>query len=198
MNSDERRSRRTTRAILAVGVAGALLLGGHSSLAFWTKSATVSPGTIQSGSIDLKVDGLDGGTAFTTLSLSGMVPGETTAEVFTVKNAGLSPLTYTVDSAATNGDLKNLRGVLVVKVTTASTVTGTGHTRTCGGTAVTGSGTAFSTGLVPTARTLAPGASETLCVQATLPNAAPVSTTTTYQNASTDVSFAFHASQVIS
>jgi alternate signal-mediated exported protein len=193
-----RRQRGTTRVVLSLGVAGALLLGGHSTLAFWTGSATVSGQTIHAGSIDLKVDGLDGGTSFTTLGLSNMKPGETTAAVYTVKNSGLSPLTYTVDSAATNGDLKNLRSVLVVKVTGASTVTGTGQARTCGGAVVAGSASSFTTGLVATARTLAPGAQETLCVQATLPNAAPVSTTTTYQNASTDVSFAFHANQVIS
>ena len=60
-----------------------------------------------------------------------------------------------------------------------------------------GSATSFTTGLVPTARSLTPGAQETLCVQATLPNVAPISTTTTYQGASTDVTFAFHADQVI-
>jgi alternate signal-mediated exported protein len=189
---------RTGRALLALAVAAVLLLGGRSTLAFWTRSASVSPGSIKSGSIDLKVDGVDNDSAFSTLALSGMQPGDTTAAIITVKNGGLSPLTYTVNAAATNADGKNLRSVLVVKVTTDSTVTGTGHARTCAGTAIAGSATSFTTGLVPTARTLAAGAQETLCVQATLPNAAPVSTTTTYQNASTAVTFAFNASQVIS
>ncbi|MFL6154750.1 MAG: hypothetical protein ACJ72D_01575 [Marmoricola sp.] len=187
-----------TRGLMALGVVGALLLGTHGSLAFWSSGKAVPATSLRSGSIDLKVDGLDGGDAYTALSLSNMQPGDTTAAVYTVKNAGKSPLTYTVDSAASNGDGKNLRSVLVVKVTTASSVSGTGHARTCGGTTLAGSATSFTTSFVSTARSLAPGAQETLCVQASLPGTPPVSTTTTYQNASTDVTFAFHASQVIS
>jgi len=193
------RPARTTRVVAAVAlVAAVLLVGGHGSLAYFTDSAKVTGTTIKTGSIDLKLNGADNVGVFSSLGISGLVPGESTAAVFVVKNGGRSPLTYTVDSAASNDDLKNLRSVLVVKVTGDSAVTGTGHARTCAGTAITGSATSFTTGLIPTARTLAPGAQETLCVQASLPNTPPISTTTTYQGATTEVTFAFHASQVIS
>ncbi|MFL6023164.1 MAG: SipW-dependent-type signal peptide-containing protein [Marmoricola sp.] len=186
------------RGVIALTVAAAvLLIGGHGSLAFWTDSSKVTGTTITTGSIDLKLGGADN-TTFSALSISAMVPGETTAGVLVVRNAGRSPLKYTVDASATNTDGKNLASVLVVKVTTAAAVTGTGHARTCGGTAISGSGTSFTVGLIPTARTLAPGAQETICVQATLPIAAPVSTTTAYQSATTTATLAFKALQVTS
>lgn len=185
------------RGVLALAlIAVLLLIGGHGSLAFWRSTQNVTGTTISTGSIDLRLDGVDN-TSFSSLSISAMVPGDTTAGVLVVKNSGRSPLKYTVDASATNGDGKNLASVLVVKVTNAATVTGTGHARTCGGTTVSGS-TTLGAGLVPTARTLAPGAQETLCFQASLPNTPPVSTTTTYQSATTTATFAFHASQVTS
>lgn len=198
MSAAERRAPGLGRGVLAITVAAAvLLIGGHSSLAFWSDSSTVTGTTITTGSVDLKLDGADN-TTFSALSLSAMVPGDTTAGVLTVRNAGRSPLKYTVDATATNADGKNLASVLVVKVTGAGAVTGSGHARTCAGSAIAGSGTSFAAGLIPTARTLAVGAQETLCIQATLPNAAPVSTTTTYQSASTTATLAFHALQVTS
>lgn len=193
------RTSRAPRVLAGIAlVAAVLLVGGRGTLAYFTDSSKVTGTTITTGSIDLKVNGADNDDAFTSLGISGLLPGETTAAIIVVKNSGRSPLTYTVDSAATNTDGKNLASVLVVKVTGDSAVTGSGHARTCSSTKIAGSANSFTTGLIPTARTLAPGAQESLCVQATLPNTAPISTTTTYQNASTDVTFAFHAGQVIS
>jgi len=162
-----------TRFLLACGLAAVLLLGTRGTLAFWADAAPVAPGTIESGNVDLTLDGADD-TSFSALDISGMLPGNSTAAVVTVRNAGQSPLTYGVDATATDPDGKGLRNALQVRVTGAAAVTGTGSNRTCAGSTLPGSGTSFGTGLVPaSSRSLAPGAQESVCVQATLPNTPP-------------------------
>jgi predicted ribosomally synthesized peptide with SipW-like signal peptide len=172
-----------------------LAAGATGTYAYWTDSATVSGVTISSGSIDLTVNNQQNDTAFTTMSLSNMVPGNSAAGVITVKNAGNSPLTYYVDGAASNGDGKGLGAALTVKVTGDAARTGSSPTFTCNGSALANTGTSFSANLVQSSnpRMLAAGASETLCVQATLPSGAA----TSLQNATTNVSFTFNASQLI-
>jgi len=187
---------RSTRvqAVLSLGVV--LAASATGTYAYWTDSATVSGTTISSGSIDLFVNGGNNDTAFTTMSLANMVPGNSAAGVITVKNNGNSPLTYYVDGAASNTDGKGLGAAMVVKVTGDATRSGSSPTFTCSGSALANTGTSFSANLVQSganARLLAAGASETLCVQATLPTGA----STSLQNATTNVSFTFNASQLI-
>src|SRR5690349_443211 len=138
-----RRFRSTrARALLSLG----LVLGtaATGTFAFWTDSATVSGTTISTGSIDLRVNSLTGNdTAYTQLNLSGMVPGNTVAGVITVTNFGNSPFTYYVDASASNADTKGLGAALVVKVTGASSVTGSAPTRSCGGSTLANTGTTF-------------------------------------------------------
>lgn len=182
-----------TQAVLSLGVVVAAAATG--TFAYWTDTATVSGTTISSGSIDLMVNNQQNDTAFTTMSLANMVPGNSAAGVITVKNNGNSPLTYYVDGAATNGDTKGLGAALTVKVTGDAARSGSTPNFTCAGSALANTGTSFSANLVQSAnpRMLAAGASETLCVQATLPTGA----STALQNATTDVSFTFNASQLI-
>lgn len=184
-----------TQAIASLGLV--LAAAATGTYAYWTDSATVSGSTISSGSIDLFVNGANNDLAYTALSFSNIVPGQSSAGVITVKNNGLSPLTYYVDGTASNGDGKGLGAALVVKVTGDAARTTSGSSFTCAGSALANTGTAFAANLVGssgTPRQLAAGASETLCVQATLPSG---TTGTGLQNASTNISFAFAASQII-
>lgn len=193
---------RDTRvqAIASLGIV--LAAAATGTYAYWTDSATVSGSTISSGSIDLKVNGtagnrLDSDTSYTQLNFTGLTPGGSAAGVITVRNNGLSPLTYSVAGAATNADGKGLGAALVVKVTgDATRSAGTGSNFVCSGPALPNTGTAFAANLVSstTPRQLAAGTEETLCIQATLPSG---TTGTGLQNASTAVSFAFTASQII-
>ncbi|MET3963656.1 putative ribosomally synthesized peptide with SipW-like signal peptide [Marmoricola sp. OAE513] len=186
------------QAIASLGlVLGAAATGTY---AYWSDSAAVAGSTITSGSIDLKVNGtagnrLDNDNAYTQLSFSNIVPGQSTAGVITVRNNGLSPLTYYAHGAASNADGKGLGAALVVKVTGAATRTASGSSFTCGGATLANTGTSFSNNLVSSTnpRQLAAGTEETLCIEATLPTGAA----TSLQNASTNVSFAFTASQII-
>ncbi len=178
---------RTVCAVLGLGVV--LSVGATGTYAAWTDSVSVSGTTLSSGTIDLKVDNSDTVTTFTALSLAAMVPGNTSAGVLTVKNAGTAPLRYSVDATATNGDGKGLGAALVVKVTADAVTTGSAPAVTCAGSALASTGTTFSTNLVSSAapRLLAAGASETLCLQAGL----SLSAVTGLQGATTSVSLAF-------
>lgn len=159
------------RAALSLGVVvSASVMGTH---AYWTDSVSVLGATFSTGTLDLQVNNLDAAVDFSTISLAGMVPGNTTAGVLTVKNAGTVPLKYTATSAATNADGKGLGAALIAKVTGASATTGSGAARTCAGTTLTGTGTSLNGAIISTGRTLAVGGTETICVQVTLSATAP-------------------------
>lgn len=172
--------------MLCVGVVG--------TQAAWTDSVDVVGATFSTGSIDLKVDNLDAAVPFTTINLSGMVPGNSTAGVLTVKNAGTAPLKYTASSGVTNADGKGLGTALVVKVSGDGTTSGSTPAKTCTGPALPGTGTTLAGGLVSTGRQLAPGASETICVQVTLPASAP----SALQSATTTATLTFNATSDLS
>jgi predicted ribosomally synthesized peptide with SipW-like signal peptide len=185
---------RSTRVLAALSLGAVLTLGVSGTYALWSDSVPVSGVTISSGVLDLKVNTLDAVPAYTDLNLTGMVPGNTVAGILTVRNAGTIPLTYYTTASASNADAKGLGAALVVKVTADSTVTGTAPARTCAGTALATTGTTFAGNLVgapATQRALAVGASETLCIQATLPTTAA----STLQGASTNIALTFTASQ---
>ena len=177
------------RAALALGTV--LCVGTTATLAYWSDSVPIEGVRIETGILDLKINGSDKLTNYTALSLSGMVPGNSTAAVLTVRNAGSVPLDYHADASAGGA----LGSALAVKVTGDSSVTGSGSSRTCAGSRLDGTGTAFVDDLVGSEsapRRLAPDSSETLCVQARLPADAASS----LQGARTNVSFTFNAKQV--
>jgi predicted ribosomally synthesized peptide with SipW-like signal peptide len=181
-----RLDRVSVRYLLSAGTVIGLSVTG--TLAVWSDTVTVSGTTFSTGTIDLQVNNLDTIASYTTMNITNMVPGNSTAGVLTVKNNGTAPLKYTLDASASNGDTKGLGAALAVNVTTAATVTGTSPTATCAGTAVN-TATTLVTGIIPaaSARLLNPGATETLCIQATLPSNAA----STLQNASTNVVLTF-------
>ena len=178
---------------LSLGVACAALVPGTSAAR--TGSAEVGGARAAARTADLEVQDVDQVRDYTALDTATMSPGASVAGVLTVRNNGGVPLEYFVDSAATNRDGKDLAGALTVKVTAAPSVSGLAPHRTCAGTPVRGSRTSFGPALVGSGdhpRLLAPGASETLCVQASLPPYAP----TVLGAASTAVRFVLPAATV--
>lgn len=179
---------KTVRILLSGGtVVGVGVMG---TLAVWSDSAAVSGTTFSTGTIDLQVNNLDTVTGYTTMNISTLVPGNSTAGVLTVKNNGTAPFKYYVDATASNADTKGLGAALVVKVTGDATTTGSSPAVTCAGTALANTGTAFAANLISSTapRLLAAGATETLCFQATLPSAASQS----LSGATTNVGFTFY------
>lgn len=180
------------RALIAAALAIAALAGITGTYAYWTDHVEVSGVDLQAGTIDLKVNGADTLTTFTAMNITNMVPGNSVAGVLTVSNAGTFPLTYYVDASATS----DLGAALVATVTGAASVTGSAPAATCGGATLSPSGTTFATSLVGSSgspRTLAVGASETLCFQATL----PLDADSSLQGMTSALTFTFHASQVL-
>jgi alternate signal-mediated exported protein len=163
-------------------------VGAAGTFAHWTDDVTMTGITFTAGTIDLKVNNLDTIASYTTLNISNMVPGNTVAGVLTVKSSGTAPLKYTATSTATDSDGKNLRGALTVKVTGDSSVTGSSPSATCAGSALSGTGSSLNTGLITTGRLLAAGgATESICIQVTLPSGASSS----LQGGTTNVSLTF-------
>lgn len=160
------------RAALALGVLVAPL--GVNTMAYWSARAVVRPGPSVAGSFDLKVNGGDALTE-AGLTVAGMAPGATTAAVFTISNASIADhatMLYTVSASAVDSAAAGTSAALVAKVTTDAAVTTVGGNRTCAGSGIQ-TGTSFNGTLVGAPRTLAPGASQTLCIQATLGQGAP-------------------------
>jgi predicted ribosomally synthesized peptide with SipW-like signal peptide len=151
--------------------------------AFWTDDVTIAGTTFTSGTLDLQVNDSDSYTT-TTLGMSGtpMVPGDTSAEVLTVKNNGTVPLKYTLTGGLTGADAAayDAAGAVALTIVAGGARAGGGNAATCtGGTTIFGP-TALTdvttTALIGTRRgPIAVAGTEDLCLQVTFDAAAPSS-----------------------
>jgi predicted ribosomally synthesized peptide with SipW-like signal peptide len=112
-----------------------LALGAAPAWAYWTAQQSVPSQTFELGTIDIAA----GRTGTVGLDTSALYPGASLAQVYQVTNAGTLPLSYFARGWATGA----LGAALAVKVTGASSVTGTFPTATCGGTQLTPSASAL-------------------------------------------------------
>ncbi|MFD4469200.1 SipW-dependent-type signal peptide-containing protein [Rhodococcus sp. NPDC058505] len=172
------------RAIASLGIV--LGLGAIGTLAAWSDSSTATSGVFSTGSVDLQLNGSSGpDVAFATLTKTGMMPGTSVAAALPVQNMGSVPFTYTMVANSTSSVLAPQLKVLVS--------TGTSNGTACSGGTVIANNVPLASGgaahLIPTARPLASGASESLCFQVTLDSAA----STAVQNQTVNTSFNFHA-----
>lgn len=193
------------RALLSLGII--LGLGSVSTLAYWTDEATLAAGTIQSGSLDLKLDGADNLPSTTKLAITNLVPGESVAATVNVQRApGTVAFTYSVTGKVneTHELATGLRFKLFAGAAGTSSANGNGiRTQSCGGTQLAGGtdGIALSTATdlvtnrtaLATPSTVQPAAvTENLCIQAILPSTAGNGT----QSKSATATFAFNATQL--
>ena len=170
---------RPLRAVLCVGVLAVALVTG--TYAYWTDDVIIGGTTFTTGTLDLQVNGADS-VATTTLGMSGtpMVPGNTSAEVLTVRNNGTVPLKYTLTGglAGTDAAAFDTAAALRLTIVAGGTRSGSGNAATCtGGTTIFGP-TALTavttTALVGTRRgPVAASGTEALCFQMTFDAAAP-------------------------
>ncbi len=157
--------------MLALGVA--LGVGATGTFAFWTDDVAISGTSFTAGTLDLQVNNADA-YATTTLSMTTMVPADTSAEVLTMKNAGNVPLRYTLVGNLTGTDaaLFSSENALNLTVRLGGTRSVATANPTCTG------GTQIYTGaLKNTANTVilpkrpttsvAPNGTEALCFQVT-------------------------------
>lgn len=192
------------RQLLGLGMTGLAVLtvsaGTMMSLALFTDTET-DDSSFTTGTIVLdatKIDALE-------LTVTNMMPGDTTRSPVTVENDGTSELRYAVSQTSTD-DGKNLRGSLNLAVRTPDTGAGNtfaedgDHCDDADGTSVRASAAMGASGNVvgdPTSgsqsgdRTLAAAGSEVLCFYVSLPSSAGDS----LQGATTTTTFTFAAEQ---
>lgn len=171
------------RALLGLGLVGVLATTG--TFAFWTDDVAITGTTFTAGTLDLQVNDSDTSVSTTTLGMAVMVPGNTSAEVLTLKNNGTAPLKWTMTGGLTGTDAGafGTAGSLALTVSAGGTRSGSGNSATCSGGTTLVNEVALTatttTGLVttrqPVAAAMAPPATQTLCFQVTLDAAAPSS-----------------------
>jgi predicted ribosomally synthesized peptide with SipW-like signal peptide len=158
-----------------------LAAGTTGTYAHWTDDVAISGTTFTSGTIDLRVNGLNAVTS-STLSMSGtpMVPGNSSAEVFTLRNSGTAPLKWTMTGGLAGADAGayHSAGSLRVRVVVGGTRTGTGNAATCTGGSELVAGAALTNApgtAIVSARQgpIAPTATVNVCLQVTLASDAP-------------------------
>lgn len=164
-----------SRAALSLGVV--LAVGATGTYAHWTDSANLTGTTFTSGTFDVQLNAADNATS-ATLSMSTMVPGATSAEVFTLKNNGNVSMKWSMTGGLNGTDANAVETASAMKLlVTDGTKSGSGSTSTC-----TAGTTTYVNNVVLTATTstslisgqgpLAAAGTKSLCFQFTFDSAA--------------------------
>lgn len=182
---------RKVRALLCLGIFAVPAATG--TMAYWTDEATIKSGTLKAGTLDLTVgatvadsnnlQGTGGQYDYSTLTISNLVPGESIARPFVVRNFGTTALTFNGFIYTTNNDLVSVAGGLRVAIYAGGTPTDTGteaagnRSGTCpNGTLLRDQAVSMTTnnvGIEPSAFLLAPGTTRSYCALIRLDAAAP-------------------------
>lgn len=172
-------------ATLLVAVVLGLTWGGGVTGAYWTESATVSPGTVEAGTLDVVLNGdSDDDVSLTGLAVADLLPGESRAATIAVANVSQqAPVRLSVQGRASGTLAPALRVQLFDGGTATNTGNGsTGYSGACSGTSVAGPSalTASDSTLVSVAASdarpaIAAGGTRSLCVRVSLPATAPES-----------------------
>lgn len=173
-----------------------------TSQAYWTDDVTISGATFTSGVLDLTVNDADPYAGATVLSMTAMVPGNSSAQVLTVRNAGTAPLKYTLTGglSGTNASAYDASAALRLTIVLGGTKSGSGNTSTCTGGSVIYGPAALTTTVTATLLTKRPAVAltasgtESLCFQVTFDAAAPSS----LQGLTTDAVFTATATSDVS
>lgn len=202
--------RLSLRSRITLVIVLALVLGGApAAWAYWTSTqAANNTQTFTVGHLDLQLSGTQSGTLvfadnvtdYTPFDTAAMYPGATYAALLTVRNNGSIPLSYWLSVQDTHAS-PNLAGSLTTIARAAGTVSGTAPSTTCGGgtslaaaQTVTATDTTFNAMGTAAAqrRQLAPGATESICVELDMLTSAPSSA----QGQTSTVVYTAHAEQV--
>lgn len=184
---------RKVRAVLCLGIFAAPAAVG--TMAYWTDEATIESGTFTAGTLDLTVGGTvadsnylpgPGGTyEYSTLTIADLLPGESIARPFVVRNFGTTRFIYNGSVYTTNNALaaSGTEGGLQVAIyaggtpTNAATQTTGYRSGSCaGGNLLKNQEVSTSTSTVkvsPADISLASGATQVHCVVVLLDLAAP-------------------------
>ena len=189
----DRRQGAGTKIIVTIAIlafAGALLL--MASLALFTDQATTTGNAFSTGNIDIAAS-----PATAVVTMPAMVPGDQVTAPLTIANNGSLELRYAATSTTTENVLAAELVLTIKSGVTTCTDAGFGvdgtqlYTGVLGTTTVTPLFGSVAQGAQAGDRVLASLASEDLCVNVTLPLAAP----DTVEGLSTVATFTFDAEQ---
>jgi len=177
------------KAVLSLGIL--VGFGAVSTLASWTGQATATS-SISTATVALGVGGTAGSASSVSYQMpitgNNLFPGATSASVVVVKNTGSISAPYSFQGKITESGSATLGSALGIQVKTGASVSGSGSSVTCSGGTVLMTKTAGSKfGSASATRPLTPGASESLCVQYSL----PVTAANALQGASTTIALDF-------
>lgn len=194
---------RRTRALLGLGLA--LGLTSVNTLAYWTDEAQLTSGTIQSGSLDLLIDGelsgQGGAVTRTALSASSLIPGESFA--FTVpvqRRANTAGFGLSATATSAGGLASHLRWSVFEGTAGTQTTNANGlRSASCTGTSVStgvvlgSTGQSVIGGTNPVVNLGGATFSKNLCIQVSLPATA----SNAAQSTSATTTFSLTASQLL-
>jgi hypothetical protein len=180
------RRRRRFAVLLALALVSGSLGAGALSLAYFTDTQAVTGNAFATGTIDISTT-----PATALFGVSNMMPGDTTTQPLVVTNAGTGSLRYAMATSVVSGPALAGQLQLTVKTLGTSCAAFDGTTVVTAGALSAAAIGSNVQGPQAGDRTLAGGASETLCFRAVLPS----STGDTFQNTSTSVTFTFDAEQ---
>lgn len=201
---------RKVRAALCLGIFAAPAAVG--TMAYWTDEAIIESGQFSSGTLDLTVGasvedsshlpGPGGEFAYSALAIVDLVPGESLARPFVVRNSGTTPFAFNGSVFTTSNDLVAAGSGLKVAIYSGGTPTNTGTQAagnrggTCdGGVLLKDQAVSTSTDTVevsPEDIPVAPGATHSHCVTVSLDPASP----NELQGRTTALAVKLHAKQV--
>lgn len=157
------------RALLSLGILAAVAVPG--TLAHWVDQAAVEGDTFTSGVLELRLDDAAGPepATYTMAGLPDMLPGESLAASFPVRNVGSVEFGYTAVGTATGALAPYLSFRAVVGGAAANTSTGL-RTGTCTGGTAQAAATLGGTPapVIGDAQVLAAGSSQTVCILVSL------------------------------
>ncbi len=178
------------RLVLCLGILA--LPAGVGTMAYWTDTATIRSGPIQTGTLDLTVGATvaessqlpgQGGTfEYSQLTIANLIPGESIARPFVVRNSGSVSFRYNATIATENNNLVAPGSGLQVQIYVDGAPTN-GGTEAAGNRSGTCTGTLVSTQLVSTStgtvnihaadQNLAPNGTRTYCARIQLLGSSP-------------------------
>lgn len=166
---------RRTRAAVALGAI--LSFGAIGTMAYWTDEATMTTGTIQAGTLDIRLlnsatlVGQGGTWHNANFTAANLLPGESVAFSFPARNDGTAPFRFTATGAATGALAPGLRFTVTHGSSTANnqgSAAAGNRAGTCGANTVASSNLTYSasptTAISSPGVLLPPGNLTTVCI----------------------------------
>lgn len=192
-----------TRALLSLGLVFGF--GSIGTMAYWTDQGTMTTGDISAGSLDLRLNNSStlinqGGTWNNTdFAASSLIPGESVAFSFPVRNDGTAGFRFSATATASGTLATGLRFTTTYGASAASnsgSASNGNRAGTCGANTVATSSVTLSASSASVINTpgvtVASGASSTVCVIVALDSSAA----NALQGATTTASYVFNAVQL--